>query len=266
MVGVGDFDANGLSDVLLHNQTSGEVGAWLLQTGGAANGWKTMGVAPANTWAVVGVGDFDANGLSDVLLHNQSSGEVGTWLLQNRRRPERLEDDGRGPGYDMASGGRGRLRCQRILRRVAAQPVERRGRRLAASARRRSQRLEDDGHRARPPRGRSCRDALAGLQAASLIVDSAADVATLTQGDLQPIIAEAIARWAASGLDAATLARLAQVQFAIRDLPGAYLGEDRWGPRLDRRQRGRTRLVRRLYAGRGRPSSRGRPMPGSCRP
>jgi autotransporter-associated beta strand protein len=52
--------------------------------------------------------------------------------------------------------------------------------------------------------------------------DSAAD---LTQADLQPIIAEAIARWAAAGLDAATVARLSQVQFLIDDLDGCCLGK-----------------------------------------
>jgi autotransporter-associated beta strand protein len=52
--------------------------------------------------------------------------------------------------------------------------------------------------------------------------DSASD---LTQADLQPIIAEAIARWAAAGLDTATVARLSQVQFVIDDLDGCCLGK-----------------------------------------
>ena len=47
----------------------------------------------------------------------------------------------------------------------------------------------------------------------------------LSQTDLQPIVSEAIARWTSAGLDAATLAKLAQVQFVISDLPGSYLGE-----------------------------------------
>jgi len=42
---------------------------------------------------------------------------------------------------------------------------------------------------------------------------------------LQPIIAAAIARWSAAGLDAATIQKLTQVQFVIGDLPGSYLGE-----------------------------------------
>ena len=173
VAGTGDFDGNGLSDVLLHNQTSGEVGTWLLQTGGAPNGWKTMGTAPANAWKVVGVGDYDANGLSDVLLHNQSSGEVGTWLLQSGGAANGWKTMGVAPAttWKVVPGD------------------------------------------------------VSGLHAVVAVVDPASDLAAITQSDLQPIIAEAIARWAAAGLDTSTLARLAQVQFVISDLPGTCLGE-----------------------------------------
>ena len=54
---------------------------------------------------------------------------------------------------------------------------------------------------------------------------ASANVPTLTQADLQPIISEAIARWTDAGLDAAPLAKLTQAQFVITDLPGSYLGE-----------------------------------------
>ena len=47
----------------------------------------------------------------------------------------------------------------------------------------------------------------------------------LSQADLQPIIREAIARWAGAGLDAAAVAKLTQAQFVISDLPGSYLGK-----------------------------------------
>ena len=47
----------------------------------------------------------------------------------------------------------------------------------------------------------------------------------MTQASLQPIIRAALTRWADAGLDAATLAKLSQVQFVISNLPSAYLGE-----------------------------------------
>jgi Ca2+-binding RTX toxin-like protein len=60
---------------------------------------------------------------------------------------------------------------------------------------------------------------------AAMPIAYSADVSVLTQTDLQPIVSEAIARWAAAGLDAATVARLRQVQFIISDLTSSYLSQ-----------------------------------------
>ena len=224
VVGVGDFDGNELSDVLLHNQTSGEVGAWLLQGGGAANGWKTMGAAPAKTWKVAGVGDFDGNGLSDVLLHNQSSGEVGAWLLQS---------GGAANGWKTMGGAPATM-----WKVVGVGDYDGNG---LSDVLLHNQTSGDVGAWLLQPAGvpngwRSMGNApattwkvvpgdVSGLQAVAAATDATSQVATLMQGDLQPIVAEALARWASAGLDASTLARLAQVQFVISDLPGSYLGE-----------------------------------------
>jgi PKD repeat protein len=49
-------------------------------------------------------------------------------------------------------------------------------------------------------------------------------VPVLTEAELRPIIAEAIRRWAAAGLDADRLAALGAVEVRTADLSGAYLG------------------------------------------
>ena len=77
-----DFDANGVSDILWHNQSTGEAGAWLLQNDGS-DSYRWLGSASASVWKVAGIGDFDADGIADVLWHNQSNGEVGAWLVKN---------------------------------------------------------------------------------------------------------------------------------------------------------------------------------------
>ena len=63
------------------------------------------------------------------------------------------------------------------------------------------------------------------LMAAAGPATTAADMSALTQADLQPIVGEAIARWTATGLDDATVAKLRQVQFVVGDLSGSYLGK-----------------------------------------
>jgi hypothetical protein len=51
-----------------------------------------------------------------------------------------------------------------------------------------------------------------------------AETAPLSQADLQPIVAEAIARWAAAGLPAQSVDAMTKAQFTLLDLPGAQLG------------------------------------------
>jgi len=51
-----------------------------------------------------------------------------------------------------------------------------------------------------------------------------AGAATISLGDLQPLVAEAAARWTATGLTPAQTATLANVRYAVADLGGAYLG------------------------------------------
>jgi hypothetical protein len=63
------------------------------------------------------------------------------------------------------------------------------------------------------------------LKAAGGAVTPSADATTLAEADLQPIVAEAIARWAAAGLNAETVAKLQQVRFVIGDLTGSTLGD-----------------------------------------
>jgi predicted Zn-dependent protease len=48
--------------------------------------------------------------------------------------------------------------------------------------------------------------------------------APLTQVDLQPIVNEAIARWAAAGLSAQSMVAMSKAKFVVTDLPGAELG------------------------------------------
>jgi hypothetical protein len=52
----------------------------------------------------------------------------------------------------------------------------------------------------------------------------ATDTACLSESALQPVVAEAIARWTAVGLQASSLSMLKNVNCVVADLPGSYLG------------------------------------------
>ena len=47
---------------------------------------------------------------------------------------------------------------------------------------------------------------------------------TITQETIGPIVTDAIARWAAAGLDQKTLNKLRSTTFVVSNLPGSYLG------------------------------------------
>jgi len=79
VAGVGDFNGDGLSDVLWRN-TNGAVEIWNAQSG--PSGLSFMDTAPMGLsphWQVAGVGDFNGSGCDGILWRNVNSGDVTTW-------------------------------------------------------------------------------------------------------------------------------------------------------------------------------------------
>jgi hypothetical protein len=75
VVGVGDFNGDGASDIFWRNASSGQNAVWY-----SANYLTQPSVAAAATaWRVVSIGDFDADGYSDVMWRNASSGQNTLW-------------------------------------------------------------------------------------------------------------------------------------------------------------------------------------------
>jgi hypothetical protein len=89
IVGSGDFNGDGQSDLVWHHQTSGMVSVWLM------NGTLMMAgvvLTPSSVtdlnWQVVGVGDLNADGHPDLIWHHQVTGMVSTWLMNGTRMLE----------------------------------------------------------------------------------------------------------------------------------------------------------------------------------
>jgi hypothetical protein len=83
IVGTPDLDGDGKADLLWHNQQTGQLVYWLmdgtkLKPGGSGNLTPSV-VAPI--WKVVGTPDLDRDGKSDLLWHNQQTGQLVYWLL-----------------------------------------------------------------------------------------------------------------------------------------------------------------------------------------
>jgi hypothetical protein len=80
---VGDFNADGKGDILWWNRTTGEVVIWLMDgvnvIGGGSPG--TVPFVSVSGWQLNGIGDFNADGKSDIVWYNRNTGQVLIWLM-----------------------------------------------------------------------------------------------------------------------------------------------------------------------------------------
>jgi hypothetical protein len=80
VVGVGDFNGDGKSDIVFQNQTTGQIAFWFMngavyQTGISLNDYPLAG------WKVAGVGDFNKDGFPDLVFQNQTTGQIAIWYM-----------------------------------------------------------------------------------------------------------------------------------------------------------------------------------------
>lgn len=82
-----DFNADGKSDLLFRNQTSGNHVAWFLDGLIRVNGVALNPAQPAaGNWLPVAEGDFSGDGKADLLWQNLDSGNLSLWLLDGVNR------------------------------------------------------------------------------------------------------------------------------------------------------------------------------------
>ncbi|MCW3051695.1 MAG: hypothetical protein JWN14_865, partial [Chthonomonadales bacterium] len=72
VVGVGDFNGDGKSDLVFQNQTTGQIAVWFLD-GSHRYGGVLLSATPGTGWSVVGTGDFNKDGFTDLVFQNQTT-------------------------------------------------------------------------------------------------------------------------------------------------------------------------------------------------
>jgi hypothetical protein len=74
-----DFNADGKSDILWRNSSSGAVVGWLMNAG-AVSSSATIATVPS-AWQIVAQRDFNGDGKTDLLWRNTSTGAVAIWIM-----------------------------------------------------------------------------------------------------------------------------------------------------------------------------------------
>jgi hypothetical protein len=80
IAGTGDFDGDGIWDILWYHQTSGAIALWLMNSDGTIKSPLGLGSLPVGVWSIAGTGDFNGDGIGDILFSG-SSNEVAIWFL-----------------------------------------------------------------------------------------------------------------------------------------------------------------------------------------
>jgi hypothetical protein len=81
IVGIGDFNGDGKSDLLWRNMGTGQNAIWLLDTLNVLGGSGEITQIADQNWHVGGVGDFNADGRSDILWRNDVTGVSAMWMM-----------------------------------------------------------------------------------------------------------------------------------------------------------------------------------------
>ena len=92
-LGAADFNLDGTTDIAWHNPTTNNIDIWLIKNGqwaasfdigshppGTAPGGSVFPLSPQPVVAV-GVGDFDHNGVADIMWQDAGSNRIDNWLL-----------------------------------------------------------------------------------------------------------------------------------------------------------------------------------------
>ena len=85
-VGTGQFDATGTSSDILWQNVDGQASIWdmtanAITGGGQVSNSSGAAVNPGPGWTAVGTGDFNADGISDIVWQNTSTGAVSIWEM-----------------------------------------------------------------------------------------------------------------------------------------------------------------------------------------
>jgi sRNA-binding regulator protein Hfq len=80
----GDFNGDGIQDILWRNSQTGQVNVWLTKPDTiGVSGKGALGTVADMNWEIIGVGNFNTSTdtITDILWRNKQTGQVNVWLV-----------------------------------------------------------------------------------------------------------------------------------------------------------------------------------------
>ena len=101
----GDFNSDGLSDVLLHDSTTGDTGYWVTNVAGQVTDFHDFADG-STSYQIAGIADFDGDARPDILWHDPANGDTGFWITDAAGQVTGFHNFGAGdPAYQIAGVG-----------------------------------------------------------------------------------------------------------------------------------------------------------------
>jgi hypothetical protein len=80
IAGLGDFNGDGVVDILWRDNNTGTAVIWFMTSSLTVGSSANLGALPTNTWSIAQIGDYNADGKSDIMWID-SSGDVALWFM-----------------------------------------------------------------------------------------------------------------------------------------------------------------------------------------
>jgi len=78
--GMGDYDGDGILDILWRDTSAGTVAIWFLNSSGVQSSASVATVPISANWSIVQTGDYNYDGMSDIIWKD-GTGNVAIWLM-----------------------------------------------------------------------------------------------------------------------------------------------------------------------------------------
>jgi hypothetical protein len=79
IAGLGDFNGDGVTDILWRDSNTGTVAIWFLTSSLTVQSTASLGVVPSN-WNIFQTGDYNGDGMSDILWKD-NTGNLAVWFM-----------------------------------------------------------------------------------------------------------------------------------------------------------------------------------------